>query len=89
MYLAGIVADGGQMTKRQLDQWAKLADWYMISEYTVPWVAVESEHGRDMAIKWMKSKKESIASSGWATYAGLVSNRPDELQTIPSRSVKQ
>ena len=78
MYLAGLVADGSQMTKKQLDSWAKLADWYMISEYSVPWVAIESEHGRDMAVKWIKSRKENIASTGWATYAGLVSNRQDD-----------
>lgn len=76
-YLAGLVADGAKMTKRQLDAWAKSATCAMISEYTVAWVASESRHGRDQAIKWMKSKRESIASSGWNTYASLVSSRDD------------
>lgn len=73
MYLAGLVADGSLMNKRLLDTWARKANWYMISEYTVPWVASESPHGRDMAMKWIKQKKESIAASGWSTYGALVS----------------
>lgn len=83
MYLAGIVADGALMSKKELDQWAKGAGWYMVAEYTVPWVAIESPHGCDMAIKWIGSKKESIASTGWATYAGLVSYYPDEQLDLP------
>ena len=78
MYLAGLVADGSQLNKRQLDNWVKNASWYMLSEYTVPWVAAESPHARDVAMKWIKSKKESIASSGWSTYAGIVSTYPDD-----------
>ena len=49
MYLAGIVADGSQMTKRQLDTWVKGAGSLpMLSEYTIPWVAVESRHARNL-----------------------------------------
>ena len=78
MYLAGMVADGSQMTKKQLNDWAKQAGWYMQSEYTVPWVASESKHGRDLANKWIKSKQEKIAASGWATYSALLSVLDDE-----------
>jgi len=47
MYLAGIVADGAQMTPKQLDAWAEAAaSRQMISEYTVPWMAVEHPSGR-------------------------------------------
>lgn len=68
MYLAGIVADGRQMTRKQLDAWAEgSAGMHMISEYTVPWVTVESADGRELALKWMKSKKEHVASAGWCT----------------------
>ena len=78
-YLAGLVADGKQMSKKQLDDWAKSAGWLWISEYAVPWVASESPHGRDMAMKWIESKKkESVASCGWSTYASLVAITPDE-----------
>jgi len=78
MYLAGMVADGSQMTKRTLDAWAKAASWYMVSEYTVPGVACESRHARGLALKWMKSRKEHVAACGWATYAGLLAVTPDE-----------
>ncbi len=78
MYLAGMVADGLQMSKQQLDSWAKIAAWHMQSEYTVPGVAVESPHARGLAIKWIKSKQESIASCGWCTYAGIVATKRDE-----------
>jgi 3-methyladenine DNA glycosylase AlkD len=78
MYLAGMVADGAQMSRKQLNEWAEgAADMQMISEYTVPWVTVESEHARELALKWMASKQERIAAAGWCTYSGLLSIRPD------------
>jgi 3-methyladenine DNA glycosylase AlkD len=78
MYLAGMVADGAQMTEKQLNEWAEAAaGMQMISEYTVPWVAVDNAYGRDQAMKWIKSKKEHVASSGWCTYAGLIAIKPD------------
>ena len=77
MYLAGIVADGSQMTKKQLDHWAKLAPWHMVSEYTVPGVATEHAGGRELALKWIKSKKEHVACAGWNTYSGVVITRDD------------
>ena len=95
MYLAGMVADGRQMTKRQLDAWARKADWQMIAEYTVPWVASESPHGRDLALKWIEAKKEHVAAAGWNTYAGIVATVPDdeldlkEVQALLKRVEKQ
>ncbi|MHC5209897.1 MAG: DNA alkylation repair protein [Planctomycetota bacterium] len=77
-YLAGMVADGSLMTKSQLDKWARQATWQMVSEYTVPWVATESDHARALALKWMGAKKESIATSGWNTYSGHVTVTPDD-----------
>ncbi len=77
MYLAGMVADGSQMTKRQLDAWVRAACWHMISEYTIPGVACENPHARELAVKWIKSKQANVASSGWATYAGIVATRDD------------
>lgn len=76
-YLAGLVADGRRMTRKELESWVKQAGWQMVAEYTVPWVACEHPDGRDLALKWMGSKNESIASSGWATYAAIVSVKPD------------
>lgn len=77
MYLAGMVADGALMTKKQLDTWAKQASWFMISEYVVPKVATESRHCHALALQWMKSKKELVASAGWCTYAGYATVTPD------------
>lgn len=79
MYLAGMVADGSKLTAAQLNEWAEgAAGLQMISEYTVAWVAVENAKGRELALKWMKSKNEAVAASGWCTYSGLVATMPDE-----------
>lgn len=78
MYLAGMIAEPARMKKSDLQRWVKLAYWYMISEYTVPWVASESPHGLALAREWIESKKEAIAGAGWATYGSLVSLTPDE-----------
>ena len=79
MYLASLVANGAQMTEKQLNQWAEDAsDLRMIAEYNVPWVTVENPKARELALKWMKSKKELVASAGWSAYSGLVSVTPDD-----------
>jgi 3-methyladenine DNA glycosylase AlkD len=78
MYLAGMVARGQEMTKKQLQTWATAADWQLISEYTVPWVAAESSHGRGLALKWMDARKEHVAACGWSTYGGIVATAEDE-----------
>ncbi|MEN9523656.1 MAG: hypothetical protein RL065_2033 [Bacteroidota bacterium] len=78
MYLAGLIADDKKMTKADLNKWVKNAYWQMISEYTVPWVAAESNHGYELALEWIKSDTENIASAGWITYANLLALLPDE-----------
>jgi 3-methyladenine DNA glycosylase AlkD len=77
MYLAGYVADPAQFTKAQLQKWVKGAYWSMVSCYTVAWVAAESRFGREVALDWIDSDKEQIASAGWSTYAALVAIKPD------------
>lgn len=77
-YLAGLAADGSKMSKKELETWAKTACWQMVSEYSVPWVASENPAGRSLALKWMKSKDEKIASTGWATYSSILGTHPDE-----------
>ncbi len=96
MYLAGMVANGSRLSKPQLNKWAKSASGLqMISEYTVPWLAVEHPMARELALDWMNSKDEHIAASGWCTYAGLLSIRPDEdldmqeIKDLLSRVLKQ
>jgi len=79
MYLAGMVADGSKMTAKELNAWAEgAANLQMIAEYTVPWVTVENSTGRELALQWMKSKKERVACAGWCTYSGLVTTKPDD-----------
>lgn len=79
MYLAGMVADGARVTRAQLEKWVETAGGLqMISEYTIPWLAVEHPEGRALAVEWTGSNKEHIATSGWCTYSGLVAVTPDE-----------
>jgi hypothetical protein len=77
MYLAGMVADGRAMTKKQLEGWANATSCKTLCGYTVPWVATESPFARELALKWMDSKKESVAIMGWSTYAGILATRED------------
>jgi 3-methyladenine DNA glycosylase AlkD len=77
-YLAGLIADPAKMTKAQLQKWAKNANCYSLSEYTVAWVSSESPLGPALAREWIDSPKEHIASSGWSTFASLVAITPDD-----------
>jgi len=78
MYLAGLVADGRKMSKRELNAWVRGARGLStISEYTVPWVAVESPYARELALRWIVAGDESTAASGWCTYTGIVATTPD------------
>jgi 3-methyladenine DNA glycosylase AlkD len=78
MYLAGLIADETKMTKKDLDRWLKRATSTIIVEYTVPWVAAESESGYELAKEWIESDDENIASAGWSTLGSLVAVRSDE-----------
>ena len=86
MYLAGLIADEEAMTKQDLQKWVKGAYWYMISDYTVPWIAAESNFGKELAMEWIESDKEFIASAGWATLSNLVSLKPDNELDIENIS---
>ncbi|MFO0813982.1 MAG: DNA alkylation repair protein [Gemmatales bacterium] len=94
MYLAGLIADDAKMTKKDLQKWVKNANWSMVSEFTVPWVASGSPHGRELALKWMDSKDEAIASAGWQTYSSIVNTHDDdkldmaEIQSLLQRVAK-
>jgi len=78
MYLAGLTTDPSKMTRENLDDWAAKAYWYMLSEFTVAWVASESPYGVEMGLKWIESDKENIATAGWATLASVASIIRDE-----------
>jgi 3-methyladenine DNA glycosylase AlkD len=77
-YLAGLVADGRQMTRAQLQTWADTASWGMISGFSVPWVTAEHPEGFAIALKWIESPRESIADAGWKTLGALAATVPNE-----------
>lgn len=87
MYLAGLIADEKKISKSELDLWANQASWYMISEYTVAWVAAESSHGWELAKEWIESESAAVASSGWSTLASLCTIQPDN--TLDLEYLKQ
>lgn len=72
MYLAGLAVDPKRMTKEQLQRWVQDAYWYMLAEYTVPWVAAESPFALELAREWMQSDNEMIACAGWSTYTNYL-----------------
>jgi 3-methyladenine DNA glycosylase AlkD len=94
MYLAGMVANGAKMTVKELESWARNARWNAIAAYTVPGVVTENPKARELAMKWIDAKKESLAAAGWSTYSGIVATRPDdqldlkEIETLLDRVAK-
>jgi 3-methyladenine DNA glycosylase AlkD len=94
MYLAGLIADDKKMTIADLKTWVGQAVSQNISEYTVPWVAAESDHGFKLALQWIDSAEEYIAAAGWSTLGALVSLKDDSeldlavLKSLLSRVAK-
>jgi 3-methyladenine DNA glycosylase AlkD len=82
-YLAGLIADDAKMTKKDLRRWLDQANCDAICEYTVPWVAAGSPHGRELALEWIESKNEHTALAGWATLSSLVSIKDDADLDLP------
>jgi 3-methyladenine DNA glycosylase AlkD len=76
-YLAGLIADETKMTKKDLKNWLAKANCDALYGSTVPWIAAESNHGWELAMEWIDSKKESVATAGWTTLCSLVSIRDD------------
>ncbi|MBW3542391.1 MAG: DNA alkylation repair protein, partial [Planctomycetes bacterium] len=76
-YLAGLIADETQMTKKDLRHWLAKGNCLSICGTVVAWVAAESRHGRELALDWIESKKEITAQTGWATLGGLVAVTDD------------
>jgi len=94
MYLAGLIADDARMTKKDLQRWVDNANGSTLCGSTVAWVAAGSSHGREIALKWIESKKEPVAVAGWHTLASLVSIKNDadldlaELKQLLGRAEK-
>lgn len=76
-YLAAMVADGRQMTARELQAWARTASWDMISGFAIAWVASENPAGFKLASKWIDSKNEHTARAGWSTLGAIAAITPD------------
>jgi 3-methyladenine DNA glycosylase AlkD len=95
MYLAGLIADESKMSKEEIQNWADKAYWSMLNEYTVPWVASESKYGYELAMEWIDSDNEKLASCGWSTLASIVSIKPNselnfnEMNSLLSRVKKE
>lgn len=94
MYLAGLIADEKRMTAADLEHWLEHAYWYMLSEYTVAWVAAEGAHGYKLAKRWIADERERFSAAGWATLAALMSLgkfdefEKEELDTLLDRVLK-
>lgn len=86
MYLAGLIADESKISKKELNKWANEAYWYMISEYTVPWIAAETPHGYELGLEWIESNEERIAAAGWSTLSSYASITPDENLDVDTYS---
>ncbi|HEV8377838.1 MAG TPA: DNA alkylation repair protein [Tepidisphaeraceae bacterium] len=95
MYLAGLIANGKELSRKELDEWAAKSPWSMISGYTVPWVAAEHPQGWEAAMKWINSSEEKITISGWNTLGAIVSMREDKdldiaaIEKLLDRVVKE
>jgi 3-methyladenine DNA glycosylase AlkD len=81
-YLAGLIADEAKMTKKDLRHWVAKANCVPICGTIVAAVAAESQHGWDLALEWIDSSKENVATTGWTTLSGLVSVKPDSELAI-------
>ena len=94
MYLAGYITDDAKMTKKDLQKWIEAATSDWVAGYMVPWVASAGPHGREMALKWMDSKNETIATAGWQTYSSIAAIKDDadldpaEIKSLLQRAAK-
>jgi len=79
MYLACLIADPIQLNKAELNDWVKKAYWYMLSEYAIASIASKSDHGLEVALSWVKSKNEMVATAGWSTLSNLLAIKPEDF----------
>jgi 3-methyladenine DNA glycosylase AlkD len=78
MYLAGMIADDAQMTKKDLRRWVGKAYGGALCGTTVSTVAAGSPHGWQLALEWIESQDECVSTTGWATLSHIISIKPDE-----------
>ena len=85
-YLASLIADDAKMTREDLNLWASQANWSLISENAVPWVAAGNPLGEELALEWIESEIETTACAGWCTLSSIVALKPDSELDIASYS---
>lgn len=78
MYLAGLIADEHQISKATLQEWVEGAKTYLLSEYTVAWVASETPYALEVALAWIDAPEDLIRAAGWATLTNYVMITEDE-----------
>ena len=78
MYLAGLIAEPLKMSKAEIEEWAETSNSPALCGNMVAWVAAESRYGLELALDWVKSNSEPIATAGWATLASLVALKDDK-----------
>ncbi|MDO9512934.1 MAG: DNA alkylation repair protein [Bacteroidales bacterium] len=79
MYQACLMADEKKVSMVELDAWANTSNWFMISEYGIAGLTAESSHAYVLAMKWIESEKELVASVGWSTLSGIISISGNEI----------
>lgn len=82
MYLAGLIADDQQMSRKDLQDWVRKASPALAS-FTVAWVTAGSRFGRELALEWIDADKELVAGAGWATLSSLVAIKEDAELDLP------
>jgi len=82
MYLAGLIAEPAHLTESDLQEWAENAKSPMIREYTVAWVAAESQFAEKLALEWINSPSSDLHTIGWATISSFISITPDSALNL-------
>lgn len=85
MYLAGLIADEKKITKADLEHWLELSDTYLLSEFTVPWVAAETDFALEAGLDWIEADDELIESAGWCvltSYMGVTEDADLDMDLL-------
>ena len=83
-YLAGLITNDEEMTKKDLRHWLAKANCPAISGSVVAWTAAESRYGDELATNWIDSKKETVAHAGWLTLSSIIAITDDSCLDLPS-----
>jgi 3-methyladenine DNA glycosylase AlkD len=79
--LATIVDDPAQVTRRQMDTWARDFDSWDVCDQACQNLFRYTPHAWPMAVKWARSRREFVRRAGFALMAGLAGksiDAPDE-----------